>query len=69
MGVHSFRLSQEQEKRLRAAGVVPGRRAKEFLEAEARRLSVEETMRLVAHYSRKPRVPTLRILREMREKA
>lgn len=69
MGVHSFRLTRDPERALRAAGMAPGRRAKELLEAEARRLSVEETMRRVARSSREPRVPTLRILRGMREKA
>lgn len=67
MGVISFRLSDEEEERLRRAGISPGALAKEKVSTEARRLDAEENLEALERLSREPGQPVSRTVREIRD--
>lgn len=67
MGVHSFRLTPTEERRLRALGVRPSARAKELLEEDLRRREALEDSEWLARHAIKPRVPIERLIREIRD--
>lgn len=67
MGVVSFRLTDEDEKRLRRAGISPGAKAKEVLEAEARKLAFDESEAYLAKHRRRATIPVQQLIREIRD--
>lgn len=67
MGVHSFRLTEEQEARLRALGISPGAKAKELLQEELWRGQVRADLAWLERHAVKADRPAAALVREMRE--
>lgn len=67
MGIVSFRLPDDVEKRLRARGINPGARAKELLEGDIRKRSVEEDMAFLRRHAIRAKKTAAQLVREIRE--
>lgn len=67
MGVVSFRISDDDEERLRRAGVNPGAEAKAHVEATARRLRAGQLLADLEGFSRRSPVPLDHLVRTIRE--
>ncbi len=67
MGVVSFRLPDDDEERLRRAGIDPERAAKTYLEAQARGLTADATLSHLETFSRPAPEPVEGLIRSIRE--
>lgn len=66
MGVVSFRLPDDVERRLRARGVKPGALARELVEREAGALQAEDDLAWLARHAVKGRGSSVEMTREIR---
>lgn len=67
MGVVSFRLADDDEQRLRQAGINPGPWAKAQAEAKARSLRAAARRHALEGFSRPAREPVVDTVRRIRE--
>ena len=68
MGVVSFRLSDEDEKRLRKRGIVPGALAKDLVEAELRKRDRKESLEWLDAHRVTTRGPSVaKLLHQIRD--
>lgn len=67
MGVVSFRLPDDDEERLRRAGINPGLLAKAHVEAQARALEADKVLSKLEAFSRPSPEPIADLIRSIRE--
>lgn len=67
MPVVSFRLSEEEIKRLEALGINPGPLAKDLVQRELRRRQVDRDLERLGEISRTPSKPVAEIVRDLRD--
>lgn len=67
MGVVSFRLSEEEERGLRAMGINPAHRARELLHREVQHRRAGEVLALCRRHRTRVKKRAVVLVREMRE--